>query len=83
MEEKVIVQLHTEYEDLCYEGISVDTALQEMWYDTCDDPDEYEGCKFTIRGTDKEYVNNGVLFHYCFDKGRITVEELLGMLEVA
>lgn len=82
MEEKVMVQLVTESEDLCYEGISPYTALQEMWFDTCG-TDEYEGCKFTVRGTEKEYVNNGVLFHYCFDKGRITVEELLGMLEVS
>ena len=83
MEEKVIVQLHTEYEDLCYEGISVDTALQEMWYDTCDDPDEYEGCKFTIRGTDKEYKYVATYFWYCFDKGRTSVEDLLEELEVA
>lgn len=83
MEGKVIVQLHTEYEDLCYEGISVDTALQEMWYDTCDAMDEYEGCRFTIRGTDKEYKYVATYFWYCFDKGRTSVEDLLEELEVA
>ena len=83
MEEKVIVQLHTEYEELCYEGISVDTALQEMWYDTCDAMDEYEDCKFTIRGTDKEYKYVATLFWYCFDKGRVPVDALLDELEVA
>lgn len=82
MEEKVLVQLITESEELCYEGISLHTALQEMWYDTCG-TDEYDGCKFTIRGTDKEYEYVGVLFHYCFGKGRIDEEELLEMLAAA
>lgn len=82
MEEKVIVQLHTEYEDLCYEGISLYTALQEMWYDTCG-TDENEGCKFTVRGTNTEYKYNSILLHYCFDKGRISEEDMLGECKVA
>lgn len=81
MEEKVMVQLVTESEDLCYEGISLYTALQEMWYDTCG-TDEYEGCKFTVRGTEKEYKYVGSLLRYCFDKGRMSVEDMLDECEV-
>lgn len=80
---KIVVILHNE-ENLLYVGDSVADALQQMWYD--DESQDRDGLCFTVcdmaEGTEKKYQYISVMFHYCFDHGRISVEELLDECKV-
>lgn len=43
--------------------------------------DAYEGLTFIISGIDKRLPLNTMVFHYCFAKSRITVPQLLDLLQ--
>lgn len=43
--------------------------------------DAYEGLTFIISGIDKRLSLNTMVFHYCFAKSRITVPQLLDLLQ--
>ena len=65
--------------EVWFKGDSVDEVLKKLheWAFFEQDASEIDGCTFQIEGDKRLYEFNGVMFHYCFDHGRMSVEELL------
>ena len=65
--------------EVWFYGYSVENILKQLheWAFFGQDFNEIDGCTFQISGDPRLYEFNGTMFHYCFDKGRIGVEELL------
>lgn len=65
--------------EVWFKGDSVEDVLKKLheWAFFEQDFNKIEGCTFQIEGDGRLYEFNGAMFHYCFDKGRIGVEELL------
>ena len=76
--EMIVVTLHNEENEI-YVSDSVADALEQMWRD--DELQDRDGLTFTVAdmvlGTENDYEYDGMVFHYCFDHGRINVEQLL------
>ena len=45
--------------------------------------DKFEGKTFTIKGVKGKFRYLGVMFHYCYAKGRITEDQLLDAIRIA
>lgn len=63
-------------------GMTEEESLKEM-YDFCMSIpiDKIDTCKFNIRGIKGMFQYNSYLFHMCFAKGRISVAQLMQMLQ--
>ena len=60
-------------------GDTLEEALRKLheWAFFEQDFAELEGCAFQIEGDTRLFEFNGTMFHYCFAKGRISVDDLL------
>lgn len=60
-------------------GCDVEEALSQLndWAFFEQDFTDLEGCTFQIDGDDRLFEFDGTMFHYCFAKGRISVERML------
>ena len=65
--------------EVWFKGETKEEVLKKLhdWVFFEQDFTEIDGCTFQISGDRRLYEFNGDMFHYCFDKGRIGVEELL------
>lgn len=65
--------------EVWFKGESVESVLRQLheWAFYEQDFAEIDGCTFQIAGDDRLYEFNGNYFHYCFDHGRMSVEQLL------
>lgn len=61
---------------------SVEDVVRDLheWAFFENDFTEIEGCTFQIDGDSRLFNFIGTYFHYCFDHGRINVDELLDMV---
>lgn len=61
---------------------SVEDVVRDLheWAFFENDFTEIEGCTFQIDGDSRLFNFIGTYFHYCFDHGRIGVDELLDMV---
>lgn len=68
-------------------GMTLVESLNRLFSELTNKPylvsDKLENSIFTIKGVKGKFAYNGVLFHYCFAKGRISEQELLEMCRVA
>lgn len=75
---QIVVTLHNEENEI-YVADSIADALEQMWRD--DELQDRDGLTFTVadmvRGTEKEYEYDSTVFHYCFDHGRMSIEQVL------
>lgn len=60
-------------------GNNVEEALNQLsdWVFFKQDFTDLEGCTFRIEGDDRLFEFNSTMFHYCFAKGRISVDKML------
>ena len=60
-------------------GRDVEDVLKQLhdWAFFEKDFTKLEGCTFQITGDSRLYEFSSTFFHYCFDHGRISVDELL------
>lgn len=67
------------HKEVWFKGDSMEDVLKKLheWAFFEQDFTKIDGCTFQIAGDDRLFEFNGVMFHYCFDKDRIGVEELL------
>lgn len=65
--------------EVWFKGDTVEEGLRKLheWAFFEQDFTELEGCTFQIGGDARLFEFNGTIFHYCFDKGRISVDNLL------
>ena len=68
--------------EVWFKGESKQDVLKQLheWAFFEQDFTKIEGCTFHIEGDRRLYEFNGSYFHYCFDHGRINVEELLDIV---
>lgn len=62
-----------------FHGESKEEVLEKLhrWAFYDQDFTKIEGCTFQLSGDSRLFEFNATMFHYCFDKGRISVEDLL------
>ncbi len=62
-----------------FHGPTVEDVLQQLheWAFFENDAAELDSCTFQLDGDHRLYEFKEVPFHYCFDHGRISVDELL------
>lgn len=67
------------HKQVFFHGESVEEVLKELhdWAFFEQDFTQIEGCTFQVTDLPGLYEFSGTYFHYCLDKGRIDVEELL------
>ena len=65
--------------EVWFKGDTVEQALRKLheWAFFEQEFTEIEGCTFQIDGDDRLFELDGTMFHYCFAKGRISVERML------
>lgn len=65
--------------EVWFKGGSVEDVLKKLheWAFFEQYFNDIDGCTFQIADDDRLFEFNETMFHYCFDKGRIGVEELL------
>lgn len=65
--------------EIWFKGDCLENVLKKLheWAFFEQDFTEIDGCTFQISDDSRLYEFNGAMFHYCFDKGRIGVGELL------
>ena len=65
--------------EVWFKGDTLEGALRKLheWAFFEQDFTELEGCAFQIEGDARLFEFNGTMFHYCFAKGRISVDDLL------
>ena len=65
--------------EVWFKGDTVEEALRKLndWVFFEQDFTELEGCTFQIEGADRLFEFNSTMFHYCFPKGRISVDKML------
>lgn len=67
-----------------FNGTNQHDALFELYlaiFESCSSVNAYEGLTFTLSGIDQSLPLVTTCFHYCFGKGRITVPQLLDLLQ--
>lgn len=65
--------------EVWFKGETREEVLKKLhdWVFFEQDLTKIDGCTFQISGDDRLFAFNGTMFHYCFDKGCISVEEML------
>lgn len=67
-------------------GMTLKESLEEFWYKVCSDFSLYEFMcdrEFKIAGEKGKFLFNPWALRYCFDKGRLNIQDVLGMCRVA
>lgn len=66
--------------ELVFSGSTTERALQNMFERSSASEHDWEGFPFRIEGDPNIYRYLSVAMHYCFAKGRISVDEALEMM---
>lgn len=65
--------------EVFFTGNNVEETLKQLsdWAFFEQDFMELEGCTFQVDGDDRLFEFNSTMFHYCFAKGRISVDKMM------